>query len=210
MKRTVRPGDVYGKLTVVQRDGTHGKQAMWLCQCSCGNTVQKRISGSNLLNGGTTSCGCVAASNEHRARTHGKSNTRVYSIWHSMKNRCLLPTDPFYHRYGGRGITICEEWLSFENFYADMGEPPTDQHTLDRKESNGHYTKGNCRWATQKEQQNNRSTNHLITVGDTTATIAQWAELKGMSSSTIRERLQRGWSEEDAVMKPSRSYGASP
>ena len=184
MKR-VEEGNTYGRLTVVRRDGVHGKNAMWLCQCSCGSQPMRRVSGSNLLAGKTVSCGCAAAENK-RGRTHGMSNTRVYRIWRSMKNRCLLKTDPFYYRYGGRGITVCDEWMTFEGFYADMGDPPTEAHTLDRRLTNGNYDKSNCRWATQKEQQNNRSSNRLITANGVTATIAQWAESTGISKSTIR------------------------
>lgn len=197
MVKKVQEGEVYGRLTVVRRDGVMGKNAMWLCRCSCGNTELKRVAGSNLLGMKTRSCGCTFM--ESRPRTHGKSSTRVYSIWRTMKNRCLLATDPYYARYGGRGITVCARWMEFANFYADMGDPPSDEHTLERKDNNGNYEKENCRWATRQEQANNRSTNRLIVVGERAATIAEWAKSTGLPKSTIRERLQRGWSDEEAV-----------
>ena len=201
MRKTVQEGDVYGRLTVVQRDGVRGKAAMWLCRCSCGNSQLKRIAGGNLVGGSVQSCGCLTRSNEHRHKTHGLSATRVYRIWKAMKNRCLRSTDPFFHRYGGRGIRVDERWLKFENFYSDMGEPPTDKHSLDRVDGDGHYTLANCRWATPTEQQNNRSTNRLLTVNGETATIAEWSRRTGLAKSTIRERLQRKWSAAEAIRK---------
>ena len=207
MKKTVREGNVFGKLTVVRRNGTQGKSAMWLCQCACGSIQLKRVSGSNLSNGNVRSCGCIAQSNEWRVKTHGRSSSRVYSIWKGMKNRCLLQTDPYYHRYGGRGIQIDERWLKFEDFYADMGDPPSSKHTLDRLDRDGHYTVSNCRWATPTEQANNRISNRLLTVDGVTATIAEWARRTGLPKSTIRERLKRQWTEADAVNMPRRKVG---
>lgn len=206
MRQTVEVGQVFGKLTVVRRDGSYGKSAMWLCQCNCGNPNLKRVASGNLRDGTTKSCGCLAASNKNRPRKHSMCNTRVYRIWQAMKKRCLNRSDPYYFAYGAKGITVCDSWLAdFRNFYADMGEPPSDLHTLDRKQSTGNYEPGNCKWSTPTEQANNRSTNRHITVGDVTATISQWAALKGIPKSTIRERLQRGWSPSDAVNGKSRN-----
>ena len=128
------------------------------------------------------------------------SSTRVYSIWRTMKNRCLLKTDPFYHAYGARGIKVCARWLeSFENFYADMGDPPSADHSIDRRDGNGDYEPGNCRWATVLEQANNRSSNRLLRIGEETASLAEWSRRTGIAPSTIRERLVRGWSPERAL-----------
>lgn len=204
MKRSVKVGDVFGSLTVIERDGSQGKNAMWRCRCSCQPGAIHRASGSNLLGGTVQSCGCKPKGG---GVTHGMSGTRVYRIWHSMKNRCLLESDPFYHRYGGRGIRVCDEWLSFEGFYASMGEPPSDQHSIERRKTDGHYEPGNCRWATRLEQQNNRSTNRRITLDGVTRTVAEWARHSGIPSSTILERLRRGWEEGDAITRPSRAYG---
>ena len=200
----VEVGLRFGRLTVVRRDGTMGKSAMWQCECDCGN--QKRVSGANLVSGDVQSCGCLAASGENRFRKHGMSRTRVYSIWRAMKNRCYLKSDPSYHAYGGRGITVCDRWRdSFENFYADMGDPPSEAHTIDRRENDGNYERDNCRWATNVEQANNRSSNLVLEISGEKATLAEWSRRSGIPSTTIRERLMRGWTPE-RLLTPSRAY----
>jgi len=105
-----------------------------------------------------------------------------------MMMRCTNPKQMNYHRYGGRGITVCESWKTFANFYADMGDPP-DGMTLDRIDNDGNYEPSNCRWATDKQQNRNRKTSHFYTVGDKTATIAEWAEIKGMPARQLRLRI---------------------
>jgi hypothetical protein len=140
----------------------HRGEAMWKCRCDCGAIIT--VSGGNLRSGHTTSCGCWMR--EHNARlhfTHGEAASRTrnqkrtteYQIWHSMRKRCFDPNCPAYKHYGGRGITICKRWLKFENFLADMGRRPKGK-SIDRVNNNGDYKKSNCRWATAKQQVNNR------------------------------------------------------
>jgi hypothetical protein len=136
-----------------------GYNWLWFCECSCGTT--RLVSGARLRSGLSTSCGCfrretiAARSMRHGHARHG-AESRVYTAWESMIQRCTNPKHRAFKNYGGRGITVCERWLhSFENFLADMGEPPPGL-TLDRRDNDGNYEPGNCRWATWKEQINNR------------------------------------------------------
>jgi predicted Zn-ribbon and HTH transcriptional regulator len=123
-----------------------------------------------------------------------------------MMSRCYYPKDKEYARYGGNGVTVCERWrTSLVDFYADMGNPPTPQHTLDRyPNQKGNYEPGNVRWATAKEQMNNLTTNRKLTVGGETLNLCQWVERTGLPRNTIYNRIERGWSDEDAVSIASR------
>lgn len=120
----------------------------------------------------------VAESNRARAKHNQASNgkrSKVYHTWVSMKQRCLNENNAAYHRYGGRGITVCKRWLVFENFYADMGEPPTPQHSLERINNDGGYKPSNVRWATKSEQANNRDTCVFVTHSGKTLNLKQWS-----------------------------------
>lgn len=134
---------------------------IWKCECDCSQT--KFLRAGNLKSGHTTSCGCVknkliAA----RVKKHGKTYTAEYNSWCSLKGRCENPKNSRFRRYGGRGITVCKRWIkSFANFLKDMGERPSPKHSIDRMDNDGHYKPSNCRWATAKEQANNRSTNSV-------------------------------------------------
>lgn len=140
--------------------------------------------------------------------THGKSRSgcAAYRVWADMLGRCRNPNDTSYKYYGGRGITVCERWHKFENFYADMGDRPPGM-TIDRIRVNEGYSPDNCKWATRKEQMLNRRNNHFVTVNGVTKTISQWAEISGLAITTIYGRFLEGWTEEDAVTKPTRELG---
>ena len=139
-------------------------------------------------------------------RTHGMTGTPTYGSWVEMKQRCLNPNDPFFHRYGGRGITICGRWLdSFENFLADMGERPKGQ-TLERVKPDGNYEPGNVKWGTHAEQARNRSNNVMLTFRGETMCIAAWAERIGLPRKTLEKRLNHhGFTVEQALTLPLRS-----
>jgi hypothetical protein len=126
----------------------------------------------------------------HGNRTHGMSRTPEYQAWGAMFTRCYNTSVPKYKHYGGRGIVVCDRWRSFEVFLADMGSRPSPKHSLDRIDVNGNYEPTNCRWATMVMQVNNKRTNHFITLGDVTLTIAQWARKLRLSQSTIFRRLK--------------------
>ena len=137
---------------------------------------------------------------------HGMYGTPEYRSWQHMKSRCFNPNHKNYLDYGGRGIKVCDLWLNFENFLADMGLKPTAKYSIDRIDNDGDYCPDNCKWYTQTEQVNNRRSNRLITIDDVTLTIAQWAKKMGFGKKVIGDRLKLGWSEFDAVMTPVRQY----
>ncbi len=148
-------GQRFGRLTVIEPGGQVWPHTTWNCRCDCGQT-KAAVSYSTLTGGHSRSCGCLRSQKRPDLATHGKAKSRVHSVWSQMKQRCSNRKRPEWKRYGGRGITVCERWQnSFENFYADMGDPP-EGHTLDRIDNDGDYEPNNCRWADVFTQGGNR------------------------------------------------------
>lgn len=204
MKQIIKKGDSFGRLTAVRFDhwDKWGCQ-LWLFKCDCG--IEKVIRVKNVKSGNTKSCGClfdtVKTINGKKNITHGMRKTITYNTWAGMIQRCLNENHPKYKDWGGRGIKVCPEWLGangFENFFDDMGERPEGK-TLDRIENDKGYCKSNCRYATPKQQSNNRRSNHLLTYGGKTQTITRWAEELCINPSTLKMRIYSGWSIERAL-----------
>jgi hypothetical protein len=197
-------GQRFGRLVVIYFAGRESNGALeWRCRCDCGNETVVR--GTRLKSGSTQSCGCLSREvTIERSLRHGKSYTRIYRVWNSLVTRCTNPAHHDYPNYGGRGITVCEQWQhSFDTFFKDMGEPPTNKHTLDRRDNSLGYSPENCRWATPLEQQRNKRNSHFITYADETLTIAEWAARTGISPSMVYSRIYRGWSAERALTVPA-------
>lgn len=170
----------------------------WQCICDCGEAAL--IQATNLKNGHTVSCGCLRReSTSKRRKKHGFSNERLYNAWLSMRRRCESESSHAYKWYGGRGIKVCDRWQLFENFMKDMGTPPSPKHSLDRIDCDGNYEPGNCRWATMKDQQRNRRNNVLYEFKGSTATLGEHCEGLGIKAATVRARIKRGLTIEQAM-----------
>lgn len=202
-------GQKFGKLIVIERaENTKDGRACWLCKCKCGEFVT--AIGKDLRRGHTKSCGCLqrekAIQTGKMRKTHGKTKTKLFDVWHSMKQRCYYCKSSEYHNYGGRGITVCDEWLhDFQAFYEwAMANGYADNLTIDRIDVDGNYEPSNCRWVTMKEQQNNKRNNHLLTYKGETHTLSEWARIKHINKNTLRGRIVfYGWNIEKALNTPS-------
>lgn len=203
-KRLDLIGQQFGRLTVIslahkdERDQLH-----WMCKCTCG--VEKTVKGGNLQDGNTRSCGCLSRQLvTERSTTHGASRSPEYKAWADAKRRCTNPKDKDFPRYGGRGIQFL--FNSFEEFLAHIGTKPHEKLTLDRINVNGDYAPKNIRWATIKEQNNNKRCNVNLVYKGRTQNIAAWARELGIHRDTIRYRLkQLGWSVEKTLGTASRA-----
>lgn len=205
-RSTVFPGRVFGRLTVTEPEpdrimASGRKVPMERCRCECGNEVV--VFRHCLTSGNTKSCGCLRREmTRSRSLTHGatsgRSNTTEYNSWLSMKSRVKIRAS------GYEDVSICDRWAeSFESFHEDMGDAPSDKHSIDRIEPSGNYEPSNCRWATDKEQANNKRNNVRISFYGVTKTLTQWCEISGVDFKTAWSRLNRyGWSEKASVWTP--------
>lgn len=196
-------GRKFNKLTVLERAGSANGRSIWKCQCECG--IITYVTKSNL--GKTKSCGCICAEARKSNLRHGETKTRLYDIWRSMKSRCFYKNNKSYARYGGRGISVCEEWMTYEPFrdwalsHGYNPDAPYGKTTLDRIDVNGDYSPENCRLVDMKTQANNKRNNVYIKINGETKTMKEWAEIYGVSYKTVINRHWRGVSTEKLFYK---------
>jgi hypothetical protein len=201
-RRTIIEGQRFGNLTVLGE----GEPYSWgglrlICRCDCGG--ETLVCKGSLLKGVSTHCGCMAKARRGASHiTHGFAYHPLWKIWNNMMARCYREENGSFSRYGGRGIRVCEQWKSFEAFCDDMGPRPAGT-TIERINNNGNYEPGNCKWATKRAQSNNRRNNHFVTVGESTKTLVQWADMYGTKASTIQARIRNGWLPAEAVETPT-------
>ena len=201
----------FGRLTVLRFSAMRNGKAHWQCQCECGEILD--ISGQSLKRGLSRSCGCLAKRN---AATHGMSHYAEYQIWCGILQRCNDPNGKSFSRYGGRGITICNRWEQFVNFYADMGPRPSSEHSIDRIDNDAHYSCGrcpqckknmwsaNCRWSSRVEQGSNKRNNHRVTYNGKSQTISELARVYNLNIFSLFSRISRGGPIEKALTQAPR------
>lgn len=188
-------GQRFGRLEAVGVVDIPTRKTYWYCKCDCGNV--KKVRADSLKCGAIRSCGCLKKEQESLNlkdnKTHGKSQTRLYKIWQGIKKRCYNKNDKRFHRYGGRGITVCDEWkndfITFQEWALNNGY--ADNLSIDRIDNNGNYEPNNCKWSTNKEQANNTGECIKITIGNTTKTITEWSEVFNVDSKVILARYHR-------------------
>lgn len=205
-------GQRFGRWTVLRLGAVKryasgkGTVPFWLCRCDCG--TEKEVSGCSLRNGNSVSCRCYQRefqrerNTKHGHTTHGGKATSEYTAWAHMIQRCTNPYHPSFADYGGRGITVCDEWLEAERFLRDMGPKPSPKHSLERKNNNRGYSSDNCKWATSQEQARNQRGNRLITWNGQTKLLTDWAKELGCRSNSLSTRLHRGWTIQRAMTTP--------
>lgn len=200
-------GETYGFLRAVEYRGkTSHNQAIWSFVCiapGCGRVVEAPA--FHVRNGSKRSCGCATnALKSEGKKKHGIAHTPEYTSYRAMLDRCTNTNNPLFHRYGGRGIAICERWLGVDgpaNFYADMGQKPSANHSIERVDNDGNYEPSNCVWATRAEQMQTRSTTRLIEFGGKAMSIAAWERHLGFGLGVVRDRLNRGWPVDEALTR---------
>lgn len=205
-------GNRYGRLVAKEYVGIKNHNSLWLCKCDCGN--ESIVYYSNLIRGTTKSCGCIF---NERNEMHGMKNTRLYRVWANIKARCYYEKCIDYKDYGARGIVMCDEWknsfLAFHDWAYANGydeNAPKWQCTIERIDVNGNYEPSNCKWATIKEQANNKTNNVYITYKGETKTLPIWAEELDLPYKTLYSRLKyRKWSVEEAFERPIGNNGGS-
>ena len=204
--RVIEQGQRFGRLTTIKIVGHNAEGNIWLCKCDCGN--EAKVNAYNLGRQ-TNSCGCLRRKiAKERHTTHGKTHTRLFTIWVGMRHRCRNATLPEYPKYGGRGIKVCDEWNeSFEAFEEwAIRNGYDDSLTIDRVDVNGNYEPNNCRWITHFDQQSNKRNNVNLTFNGETHTVAEWARLLDVSYSALIQRVHYGWDAERTLTTPIRHH----
>lgn len=187
-------GQRFGRWTVVEFAGMDKySRALWRCVCDCGKMDD--VASNNLRRGLSKSCGCYKSDISKQIHTtHGQCNTRLYKIWQGMKRRCYNPHEIRYNRYGGKNVSLCEEWASDFAAFADwaMNNGYNDSLSIDRLDPHGNYSPSNCRWVTVIEQANNKTNNLCIEYNGEVHTLGEWAKITGINYKTLHTRYSRG------------------
>lgn len=204
-------GQRFGRLTVLERAWTRKGQLFWRCRCECGAVCD--VQGSSLRGGRTRSCGCLhdelACNRLLEAdyyRPEQVANKCLHQVWVNMRQRCRNPRNPEFHLYGGRGIDVCAEWkdyFTFERWAVASGYGPG--LSIDRIDNDSGYSPTNCRWTTPKVQSNNQRKTTMLTYGGKTMALSFWADKFHISRETLKSRIKRGWSVEQALITPIKS-----
>lgn len=184
-------GRKIGRLTAIKYIDVVNNKSRWLFKCDCGN--EKVIFSAHVKSENTVSCGCLQKERKIAASTkHGACKTKTYKIWTGIKARCTNPNRENYNRYGGSGIKICDRWnASFDNFLKDMGECPSNLHSIERIDPNKNYTKNNCKWELLSKQNRNKKNSLLVEFNGEKRPLIEWCEMLGMKYSTIFQRLYK-------------------
>lgn len=201
----------YGKLVAIERSKNISGKTAWKCKCDCGNITY--VSTSNLTCNRIRSCGCLKLEKLlERSTTHNQRHTVLYSVWRGLRQRCNNPKHASYHNYGGRGITVCEEWdKSFQSFYewsyanGYSTENQKDEKlklTIDRIDNNGNYEPSNCRWVDRKTQARNMRNTKLIEFNGEIKSISEWCEIYSIKKGSFNTRIKYGWAIEEALTTP--------
>lgn len=187
-------GRKFGRLTVESFAGFQGKFAKWKCKCDCGG--ESTSFGNQLSAGHIQSCGCLRM-------THGMSDHPLFPTWQQMLQRCHNENNTGYKNYGARGISVCQRWRdSFADFIADVGERPSDEHSIGRIDNDGNYEPDNVRWETRQQQGENRRSNRYVTFNGKTQTMSEWAREAGITREAMRLRLKKDAPLESILMTP--------
>jgi len=197
-------GQTFGLWTAIERTENIGAQSAYLCKCSCG--AEGVVRSVSLKSGKSRSCGCAGRKKlGNSARKHGLHGHHLYGTWRSMHERCRSPKHVAFHRYGGRGIAVCDRWSDFTSFLADMERGWRRGLSLDRIDNDGHYSPENCRWATPSQQTRNRAHPTSLTFEGRTQSVTEWARELGIRPALISQRLSRGHPVEKALKPPTKS-----
>jgi len=191
-------GKKFGRLLIVGIDvANRHNEAMVLCECECG--IMKSIRLHSIKSGNTSSCGCLRKENGIAKRKGKFFHKKEYYVWNNMRRRCYEPSNKSWEDYGGRGITVCDRWKSFDSFIEDMGSKPEGM-SLERTDNNLGYSPSNCVWATRKRQSNNRRNNIMVHMDGITATLKETCDRLGKKYKRVHCRIKKlGWTIEKSL-----------
>jgi hypothetical protein len=205
-RKAVEPKAEFNRWTVVEFSHLDGRRRrFWTCRCRCGTV--RPVHESDLRANKTRSCGChKSEATAARNTTHGMRHSPEWNVWNRMVQRCTNPRNPDFPDYGGRGITVDPAWVTFEGFFASMGQRPSKDHTLEREKVNGPYSPDNCVWLVRSRQAANTRRTRLLTIDGREQNLSDWSRETGVSVPTILARIKLGWDVKRAVTEQARRH----